>query len=251
MQWTDEAIVLSARRHGETSSVLSVLTRERGRHAGLLRGGAARRRGGMPQPGGTVVLTWRGRLAEHLGQFAVESLDARSAGLLDDAARLAGLTAALAVAELALPERQPHPAVHRGLTALIDVLLSGDALWSAAYVRWELGVLADLGYGLALERCALTGRTEGLSHVSPRTGRAVARDPAAPYADRLLRLPGFLAPGGDGSVAAADVADGLALTGHFLDRHVFAAQGRAAPPARLRLADRFHSGRPTPERIPA
>lgn len=238
MQWSDEGIVLTVRRHGEAAFLLSVLTVDHGRHAGLVRGRGGRG-AGAPQPGSEVALVWRGRLAEHLGTFTVETSRLRAAALFDDPHRLAGLAAALAVVETALPEREPHPAVHRALAALLDALQAGDESWPAAYVRWELGLLAELGFGLDLSRCAVTGGNERLTHVSPRTGRAVSAEPAEPWRNRLLALPAFLAPGGADALDDRQVRDGLALTGHFLERHVLAPQGHREPAARQRLAQRF------------
>lgn len=239
MEWTDEAIVLSARPHGETSSVAVLLTREHGRHAGLVHGGASGRARALYQPGNRVRAIWRARLAEHLGQFVAEPLEGLAALLLDDPLRLAALSAACAVADRALPEREPHPGVHDGLAALIAALADPglDAVWPAAYVRWELGLLADLGYGLDLERCAATGVNDQLAYVSPRTGRAVSLAAGEPYKERLLPLPGFLVGRGGGE--GAEVMAGLRLSGHFLERNLFAVQGEGMPAARTRFMERF------------
>jgi len=241
MNWADDGIVLAARKHGETSLIVSLLTRAHGRHAGLVRGGAGRRARGVYQPGNRVTARWRARLAEHLGSFTCELEDGVAAGLLDDRRRLAGLAAACALAEAALPERQPHAAVHDGLRGLLDALTApaaaaGSVGWVEAYLRWEIGLLGELGFGLDLSRCAATGRNDGLAWVSPRTGRAVSLSAGQPYADRLLPLPSFLlAPSGAASPDPAALSDGFALTGYFLDRHVFAAHHRRMPPARARL----------------
>jgi DNA repair protein RecO (recombination protein O) len=240
MEWHEEGILLSARPHGEGGAVVSLLTRGQGRHAGLVKGGMSRSVGGRYQPGNRLLATWRGRLAEHLGHFTCELLDCPAARLLDDPERLAGLAAALAVAEASLPEREPHPRVYDGLAALIAALESGAPDWPTIYARWELALLTDLGYGLDLSACALTGTTRGLAFVSPKSGRAVAAEAAEPWRDRLLPLPAFLRD----PAAPADRAallEALALTGFFLERHAFAAlPGRAAlPPARGRLIERL------------
>ena len=239
MQWSDEGIVLSARRHGESAAIVCLLTREHGRHAGLARGGAGRRARGLYQAGNRVAATWRARLAEHLGTYACEPLGAAAAALLDDPARLAGLAAACAMAEASLPEREPHPAAFAGLAALIEGL--EGASWAQAYVGWEVGMLRELGYGLDLSACAATGSNDGLAYVSPKSGRAVSLSAGGPYRDRLLPLPGFLI-GENGGGGGDEIAAGLRLTGYFLDRHVFAPHDRSLPPARLRLADRFPGG---------
>ena len=239
MHWTDAGIVLAARKHGETAVVLSLLTREHGRHAGLVRGGAGRRLKGVLQPGNELGVEWRGRLSEHLGTFAVELQAANAAPLLDDPLRLAGLAAACAMTEAAVPEREPHRPLYDAFLVLLASLLAGDADWPKVYARWELGLLAELGFGLDLSRCAATGAVEGLTHVSPKTGRAVSAAAARPYADRLFRLPGFFInqPGGDAAEAA--LRDGFALTGFFLERYVFSPHGQKMPAARTRLIERF------------
>jgi DNA repair protein RecO (recombination protein O) len=167
-------------------------------------------------------------------------LDCPAARLLDDADRLAGLSSALSVTEATLPEREPHPSVFDGLAAFIEELESGGAGWTASYVRWELALLGDLGYGLDLASCAVTGATEGLAYVSPKSGRAVAAEAAEPWRDRLLPLPAFLA---DPSRVAEgeELMQGLALTGYFLERHALVAIGGRGglPPSRERFIDRL------------
>ena len=235
MHWTDDGIVLSARPHGESSVVLQLLTRERGRHAGLVRGGQGKRARGLYQPGNLVVATWCARLADHLGNYTCELMESHAARVLDEPARLAALSAAAAVSETALPEREPHTACFEGFLALLEAL-PGDH-WAEVYVRWELALLAELGFGLDLESCAAGGANDQLAYVSPKSGRAVSLAAGEPYRDKLLTLPGFLAGRGGGGVE--EVEQGLALTGFFLERHVFAPHHRDLPPARRRLAERF------------
>lgn len=235
MQWSDEAVALSVRRHGETSVILSVLTREHGRHAGLVRGGAGRRQRGVLQPGNRLSVTWRARLEEHLGAFTVESIASGSAQWLDDPGRLAALSAACAIADASLPEREPCLAIFNRLIDFFDKLAEND--WPAAYVHWELDLLGDLGFGLDLSACAATGQNDALTYVSPRSGRAVSRAAGEPYRERLLPLPGFLV--GTEAPEAWDLHAGMRLTGYFLERHLFAPQGRGLPDARDRLAARL------------
>ncbi len=236
MEWTDDGFVLAVRLHGETSAIVSLLTRDHGRHPGLVRGGAGRRMRGMLQAGNLVRATWRGRLAEHLGAYVVEPLRAFSADVLRDSLRLAALSAACAVAERALPEREPHAAVFDGLGILLGAL-SGEQ-WPSVYVKWELGLLAELGYGLDLSSCAATGRNDELAYVSPRTGRAVSLAAGEPYRDKLLALPAFLL-GREDEGDSAGIIEGLRITGHFLERHLFAPHGADLPAARQRLAERL------------
>ena len=236
MEWQDDAIVLSARRHGESALVVHVLTRERGRRAGLVPGGSGRRRRGLWQPGNRLRCRWRGRLAEHLGTLAGEPVRANAALLFDDPGRLAALSGACAMCDALLPDGAPHPALFHALTALLDALkapVSETEVWGAAYVAWEVGMLAELGFALDLGRCAATGSREDLRWVSPRTGRAVSGAAGEPFATRLLPLPGFLAARG-GEPDIASVLEGLRLTEHFFTHHALA--GNALPPARARLA---------------
>jgi len=234
MEWTDEGIVLSARKHGESAVIASLLTREHGRHPGLVRGGAGARARGLYQPGNRVMAQWRGRLAEHLGSYRCELARSTAAGVLDDALALAVLRAACSVTETALPERHPYGRVYDALAALLDAVAAGERGLVALYVRWEVVLLAEIGYGLDLSQCAATGRNDNLAYVSPKTGRAVSLSAGEPYRDSLLILPGFLAgalpPGG--SVPQGDLLAGLRLTGHFLDRHVLSLGIKPPAPRR-------------------
>lgn len=237
MEWRDEGVVLAARPFGETSAVAEVFTPAHGRHAGVVRGGAGRRMAPVLQPGTQVMAAWRARLDDHLGALTLEPLRPRVA-LLSDAGRLAALGAACAVLCAALPERAPHPALWPATVALFDTLDAGGTDWPLAYLRWELGLLDDLGFGLDLSACAITGATTDLAYVSPRTGRAVARAAAGDWAPRLLPLPACLVSASP--AVTADIAAGLALTAHFLLRALpHGTHGPRLPEARSRLALRM------------
>lgn len=236
MDWSDEGIVLSARKHGESAAIVTLITRGHGRHAGLVRGGAGRRQRGLYQTGNHVSATWRARLEEHLGSYSCEMMRAFAAEVMFDKLPLAALSSAAVLLETTLPEREPHEEVFDDFSNLLDALLMPG--WESTYVRWEVELLAALGFGLDLGSCAVTGVTEQLSHVSPRSGRAVSLDAGAAYRDRLLALPEFLrVDSTDAPPAHADIVDGLALTGHFLERFVFAPENREVPAARTRLVD--------------
>jgi DNA repair protein RecO (recombination protein O) len=237
MEWRDEGFVLGARPHGEGAAVVQLLTREHGRHAGLVHGGASRAKRGIVEPGNRVEAVWRARLSEHLGRLTVEPTRHYAAQFMDDPARLAALSAACAVVETVVPEREPHPGLFEATGALFDSLSDGAIeVWPAVYVHWELGLLRELGFGLDLTACAATGARDELVYVSPRTGRAVSRAAGAPYHDRMLALPRFLGPDGRGADAdGEDFSNGLRLTGHFLARHAFDPLDRPLPAARERL----------------
>jgi DNA repair protein RecO (recombination protein O) len=246
MEWTDEGIVLGARRHGEANAILEVMTRAHGRHLGLVRGGAGSRLRPVLQPGNSVRVVWRARLDEHLGHYSVEGLRLRAATFLSAPHAVYGVTHLVALCRL-LPERDPHPAVCSLLEVLIEYIDDADA-FAAATVRFELALLAELGFGLDLASCAATGERHDLVYVSPKSGRAVSRQAGAPWQDRLLRLPAFLRgerPADPPSVA--DVIDGFALTGFFLARDVLGPRGIAGSQAR----DRFIAAVARPSRTAA
>jgi DNA repair protein RecO (recombination protein O) len=233
MDWRDEGLLLSMRPHGESAAIIEVLTAAHGRHVGVVRGGASRKMAATLQPGTGLALEWRARLEGHIGSFTVETLRSR-AHLLADRLALAGLMSACALLRMALPERESHPGLYPVTLALFDGL--GQAGWTSAYLRWELRLLEELGFGLDLTACAVTGATEALVFVSPKTGRAVSRAGAGDWADRLLPLPEGLS--GSAALTAAAVVEGLALTGHFLDRGLRPVLAdRPLPEARARFLD--------------
>jgi DNA repair protein RecO (recombination protein O) len=234
MDWSDHGIVLSSRPHGENGLVATLLTRMHGRHAGFVHGGTSRKSRPVWQPGNLLQVLWRAPVAEYLGNFTGEVQESHAARVLDNAMELAGLAAACAVVDASLPEREPHPAMFEGFQAFLGVL--GHEGWPAIYVRLELGLLQELGFGLDLDKCALTGATDDLAFVSPKTGRAVSRVAAEPYRDKLIALPGFLSTGGV-PVDADELRQGLDLTGFFLERHVFWPHNKPLPAARSRFME--------------
>ncbi|HEV8016418.1 MAG TPA: DNA repair protein RecO [Stellaceae bacterium] len=245
MQWADEGVVLATRRHGERALIVQLLTREHGRHAGLLRGGQSPRSRAQWQIGNRLAVSWRARLSDHLGFFTGELLESHAARLLDERLRLAALASAAALATAALPEREPHPHAYRGLAHLIAALAADDR-WAIAYVEWEMALLDELGFGLDLTSCAATGATEELIYVSPRSGQAVSAAAGAPYRGKLLPLPEFLRLAGAGGAGRAgarpgnrpqDLLDGLRLAGFFLEQRVFAPHQHKLPAARSRYVD--------------
>ena len=230
MEWTEDGIVLTARKHGESAVIVTLLTRDHGRHAGLVRGGAGRRARGIYQPGNRVRARWSARLAEHLGTFRCELLRAHAADHLHDPLRLLALSAATAMAEMVLAERELHPLVFDRLSELMERL--GEEGWAAIYVRWEFMLLRELGFGLDLGAVAAEGADTGALFVSARSGMAVGGGGEGGD-ERRLRLPAFLLSGGE--ALPGDVKAALALTGHFLNQRVFHPERRALPAARTRL----------------
>ena len=233
MEWSDEGMILSVRPHGETGAVLELFTRRNGRHLGLVHGGRSRKLRPILQIGNHVEASWKARLADNLGHFALELRKSYAALVLDDAAALAALTSIAALARL-LPERDPHPNLFE-VTLFVLGYLDEREVWPALLVRWELALLEELGFGLDLTTCAATGTTTDLSYVSPKSGRAVSAAAGEPYKERLLALPHFLLGRAPEGVTAADVAAGLALTEHFLLARVLRPRDLALPEARHRL----------------
>lgn len=236
MEWQAEGTIIARRPHGENAVILEVLTLQHGRHAGLVHGGASRKKAAMLQPGSRLDLHWRARQADQLGHFTVEPLRLRS-GLLADPLGLAGLNAICALLIFALPERDPHPLLVQDTEDLLNAVEAGSD-WAERYLIWEMRLLDEMGFGLDLTACAVTGATEGLAYVSPRSGRAVSREGAGEWADKLLPLPALL--GGAGDNRGNGIAEGLAITGYFLESRLAAELvGRPLPAARNRLIRRL------------
>ena len=237
LEFEDDAFVLSARAFGEAGAIVELLTAAHGKYAAHVAGGASRRMKPFLQAGAAVTVRYRARVSEQLGAAALEPVGEGPSALFDDALALAGLSAAAAIAAGALPEREPHPGAYLAFQALSRALAVIDD-WPAVFVRFEAGLLAELGFGLDLSRCAATGVTDDLIYVSPRTGRAVSRAAGDPYRDRMLALPPFLLSA-QSRLEAGDVGAGLTLTAHFLEAFIFNPLNRPLPPARLWLVDRL------------
>ena len=237
MEWRDQGIILSLKKYGEFDAILEVFTRQHGRHAGIVKGGLGRRQRGNIQPGNEVDVTWRGRLETHLGTYSVELKNARAVSYLYHPEKLAALNSCTSLLCLAIAENEKHEPLLDGFLALLDALeVSDDQLvnWGPLLVKWELGLLSELGYGLNLDCCAATGVTENLIYVSPKSGRAVSQSSGKPYHDKMLALPGFLLGNSD-QLNTQEIVDGLHLTEFFMERHMLNPYGKKIPQARRRL----------------
>ncbi len=235
MDWSEDAIILSIRSHGETAAVAELFARSHGRYLGLIHGGQSRKRRPMLQTGNLLAAHWRARLADQLGTFAVELAEPFAARAMEDRLALAGIGTLTGLARL-LPERDPHPQLY-DLGLLMLRHLDEPSLWPQLLARWELQLLAELGFGLDLERCAATGVTEGLIYVSPKSGRAVSAEAGEPYRDKLLALPAFLKSRTATEASPGDIVDALALTGFFLDEHVLTPRNLRFPEGRGQLLE--------------
>ncbi len=242
MEWSDEGIVLGVRPFGEHSAIVDALTRQHGRHSGLVRGATSRRMKGMLEPGNLLSLGWRARIDQQLGNFSFELVSSRAAQFFDDGLKLGGLSAVCAICATTMPEREVHGRVFEALDGLLQMMsLEASPAWVRSYVRFELVLLEDLGFGLDLSQCAVSGAREGLSLVSPITGRAVTEKAAGEFANRLLALPAFLLSN-TAEADARQLLEGLALTAFFLGKSVLEPQGATLPSARRRFAGKLSAG---------
>ena len=238
MEWRGEGILVAVRRHGESSAIIEVFTETHGLHAGVVRGGAGRRMGPVLQPGAQLDVVWRARLEDHIGSYTVEPIRSRAAAAMSDRLMLAGLNAVTGLLSYCLPERQQHAAFYRQTEQLLD-LLEHPEVWPLAYLKWEIALLAEVGFALQLDACAVSGMTADLGFVSPRSGCAVSRSAAGEWADRLLPLPGILR--GVGKGPDLEVFESLKTTGHFFHSQVAVTLGgRPLPAARARFIDAFN-----------
>ncbi|MAZ76394.1 MAG: DNA repair protein RecO [Micavibrio sp.] len=260
-RWTDQGIVLSARSHGEGGAVVALLTENNGRHAGYVHGAQSKSKRAMIEPGSQVKAEWSARTVDSLGTLHLEPEGGLPAGVLDDSLKLGAMLSACSICDAALPEREGHAGLYHGLIQLMDSL-EGD-YWAVSYVMWEIALLKELGFRLELDKCAAKGDPDTLTHVSPKSGRAVSEVEAEPYKDKLLVLPLFLRPSpshcrgplplpeGEGAEQCGagegergdmyDVSLGLKMTGHFLEHWVFAHHTKGVPEARLMFQDRFEN----------
>ena len=238
MEWRDQGILLATRRHGETSAIIEMFTPTQGRHAGIVRGGTSRKIAPILQPGAQLDVAWRARLQDHIGSFTVEPVRSRAAVAMEDRMALAGLNTVTALLSFCLPEREAHAGLYARTEALLDLLGQSD-VWPLAYLQWEVRLLEEMGFGLDLSACAVTGTNETLDYVSPKTGRAVSAQGAGDWAARLLPLPDVLL--GKGDAPDAEIAQGFVTTGHFLHAHLARSLGdRPLPEARARYVEAFN-----------
>ncbi|HEY1736812.1 MAG TPA: DNA repair protein RecO [Methylovirgula sp.] len=230
MEWHDEGLIIGVKKFGESSVILELMTAAHGRHLGLIKGGRSKRMQPILQPGNGVTVTWRARLEDHLGHYAIEATELRAGQLMAEAAALHGLNLISSLLRL-LAEREPHEPLYRAAVLVADRLHRAD-IAPALLARFELVMLAELGFGLDLVACAATGTQDDLVFVSPKSGRAVSRAAAEPYRDKLLPLPAFLRDE-DMEMAPemAELRDAFALAAYFLDRDVFAPRGLLLPDA--------------------
>jgi DNA repair protein RecO (recombination protein O) len=235
IEWRDEGALIRVRKHGESSAIIEVFTPSRGLTAGIVRGGTSRKIAPTLQPGAQLDVTWKARLEDHLGSFTVEPIRSRTAQVMQDRLALAGLNAVTGLLSFLLPDREAHAQLYARTIQLLDLLGQND-VWPLAYLQWEVALLDEMGFGMDLSACAVSGLNDDLFYVSPRTGRAVSRLAAGEWADRLLPLPHVLLGKGDADLNEIVLA--LRTTGHFLNNHLAKSLGDLPiPEARQRLID--------------
>lgn len=235
MEWRDQGILLRMRRHGEGSAIVDMFTAEHGRHAGVIRGGASRKMAPILQPGAQLDLLWRARLEDHLGSYQAELMRSRAGAALSGRLALAGLNAVTGLLAFCLPDREPHPDLYLRSERLLD-LLGQDDIWPLAYLQWEMALLEELGFGLDLSCCAVSGALDELIYISPKSGRAVSRASAGEWADRLLPMPAVMR--GEGEAGTGEILQGLSTTGFFLEHRLAPSLGNTPlPEARGRFLD--------------
>ncbi len=239
-QWTEQAIVLSAKRHGENGAVVSLLTEGHGRHAGFVHGAMSSKKRALVESGSHVKAEWSSRTGDGLGTFKLEADRGMPHDVLNDSLKLGALLSACSLCDAALPEREGHAGLYHGLCAFIDSLDTDH--WNAAYVMWEISLLRELGFRLELNKCAAGGDANTLIYVSPKSGRSVSEASAEPYKDKLLPLPHFLRPPamrGEESGEMSDILTGLEMTRYFLEHWVFIHSSKGLPEPRVRFQNRY------------
>lgn len=239
MEWTDEGIVLSTKIHGENNVVLEVLTKKHGRHSGLVRGGRSKKNRPILQSGNQVYVTWKARLAEHLGFYTVELQHSLAGFLMDNKLALAGMNTLCSLSHL-LPERDPHTGLYEAATLIIKYI-DNKEIWPALLVRWELELLNELGFGLDLSECAATGTTEDLVYVSPRSGKAVSSKAGEPYKNKLLKLPELLLSQQTKDPDIQDLLNAFKITGYFIEKHILLPRNLSLPETRQRFISYLNS----------
>jgi DNA repair protein RecO (recombination protein O) len=235
MHWTDTAIILTTRKHGESSGIVSLISLEHGLYKGLVRGISGKKQCGIYQSGNFVEATWRGRLSEHLGSFSAELITPNAALLLSCQQRLAALNSICTLLENTLPEREQAPEIFHRLQSFISLLVTGENNWQVYYVLLEIELLSHLGFGLDLGICAATGNTDDLAYISPKTGRAICRVAGQPYHDKLFKMPAFFAEGA--AQSHEEITNGLNICAYFLEKYIFKPHNAKLPVSRLNFAE--------------
>lgn len=236
-EWSDIGIVLSTRKYGEKSLILDAFTKKGGRQRGLVKLISEKNRF-IFQEGNLLELNWSARLEEHLGTYKADIITSYAGQVLQDSLLLSGLTSLCSIASLCLPEREPFPFLWEITKDVLKGLVNNPSYWVVMYAKWEVFLLAELGFALDLTKCAVTGQTDELCYVSPKTGRAVSRTVGEEYKTRLLPLPSFLLDIEEGTAPdKEEVIKAFTLTSYFLDKHVL---GGKQPPSRLRFLEKLH-----------
>ncbi len=240
MRWESEGIVLGFNLHNEKSYILEVLTKEYGRHKGLIRGIHSKNLRSIIEPGNEVKALWSGRLETHLGNFTIEPIKSWSSLILSKKDKLTALSSLCSLISLTMAEKQPNELIYYNSKEMIKKISSDEDNWIREYINWELGLLSEIGYGIDLSKCAVTSKKDELVYVSPSSGRAVTLEGAGSYKDRLLKLPNFIVSH-EYEYDNNDIMNGLELTEYFLRKRFFEPNNLNFPQSRNRLKEIFNN----------
>ena len=220
MQWQDKGIVLSSKKYGEHSLIIRFLTEEHGVYSGLVKFGLSKKQKFLYEPGNLLSISWVARLPEHMGSFRCDTIKLYTSKVMGKSSHLAALTSHCSLEQVFLPERERCKNIYNNSIKFIEQLSVDNDSWLYDYVRWEISFLEQLGYGLTLNKCAVTGKNNDLLYVSPKTGRAISKVAAGKWVNKLLPLPSFLInKEKDNKILKTEFMKGILLTGFFLSKY--------------------------------
>ena len=239
MRWESNGLILNFSKYNEKSYILEIFTEEHGKHKGIIRGLHSKNKRSIIEPGNEVFATWSGRLETHLGNYNVEPIKLWSSHVLQFKDKLSAISSICSLISLTMAERQPNPIIYFSSKKLIEIVASKREDWIREYVFWEMQLLSEIGYGLDLERCAVTSKSSNLVYVSPSSGRAVTNEGAGDFRNKLLPLPKFMTDF-KANYDNDDIYNALNLTEFFFKKRFFLSNNLNFPQSRNRLKELFN-----------
>ena len=239
MRWESNGLILNFSKYNEKSYILEIFTEEHGKHKGIIRGLHSKNKRSIIEPGNEVFATWSGRLETHLGNYNVEPIKLWSSHILQFKDKLSAISSICSLISLTMAERQPNPLIYFSSKKLIEIVASTRDDWIREYVFWEMQLLSEIGYGLDLERCAVTSKSSDLVYVSPSSGRAVTDEGAGDFKNKLLPLPKFMTDF-KANYDNDDIYNALNLTEFFFKKRFFLPNNLNFPQSRNRLKELFN-----------
>jgi len=239
MRWESNGLILNFFKYNEKSYILEIFTEEHGKHKGIIRGLHSKNKRSIIEPGNEVFATWSGRLETHLGNYNVEPIKLWSSHILQFKDKLSAISSICSLISLTMAERQPNPLIYFSSKKLIEIVASTRNDWIREYVFWEMQLLSEIGYGLDLERCAVTSKSSDLVYVSPSSGRAVTNEGAGDFKNKLLPLPKFMT-NFKANYDNDDIYNALNLTEFFFKKRFFLPNNLNFPQSRNRLKELFN-----------